>query len=98
MYYQLPNGKVINLDISDILDLTDADIQMLIAMNAGESIVNPFHGSVIKSSTKKEYDELDEDDDIDEVDRHMQYHEEYFGHDIIDEDGFDPTDLDIDPE
>lgn len=98
MYYQLPNGKVINLDISDILSLTDADIQYLISMNAGESITNPFHGSVIRSSTKKTYDELDEDDDIDDVDRHTQYHEEYFGNDIIDENGFDPTDLDIEPE
>jgi len=30
MYYQLPNGKTIWLDISDVLNLTPEDIQYLI--------------------------------------------------------------------
>jgi hypothetical protein len=47
MYYQLPNGKTIWLDISDILDITDQDIRDLIAANAGEHIQSPWHGSSI---------------------------------------------------
>jgi hypothetical protein len=95
MYYQLPNGKVINLDIADVLDLTDADIQMLIAMNAGEHVSNPFQGSVIKGSGKHERPDYDpEDEEIDDVEYHEMYYDEYFGSDIIDEDGFDVTDLD----
>jgi hypothetical protein len=97
MYYQLPNGKVINLDISDILDMTDADIQYLISINAGEHVTNPFHGSVIKKSSSPDAIE-DDDETIDDVEYHEKYHNEYFGHDIIDEEGFDATDLDIDPE
>lgn len=97
MYYQLPNGKVINLDISDILDMTDADIQYLISINAGEHIANPFHGSAIKRPPV--VDPVEDDDVvIDDVEYHERYHNEYFGHDIIDEDGFDATDLDIEPE
>lgn len=95
MYYQLPNGKVINLDIADILDMTDADIQYLISINAGEHVTNPFHGSAIK---KPQQDPIEDDETIDDVEYHERYHSEYFGHDIIDEDGFDATDLDIDPE
>jgi len=97
MYYQLPNGKVINLDISDILDMTDADIQDLISINAGEQGVNPFHGSAIKRPPISDPVE-DDEEMIDDVEYHERYHNEYFGHDIIDEEGFDATDLEIDPE
>jgi hypothetical protein len=97
MYYQLPNGKVINLDIADILDMTNADVQALIAMNAGEHIPNPFQGSVIKGSGKHERPDYDaEDEEIDDVEYHEMYYDEYFGSDIIDDEGFDVTDLDLD--
>ncbi len=87
---------MINLDVSDILDLTDADIQALIAMNAGEHIANPFQGSVIKGHNKYEDTECDPDDEnIDDLELHQMYHSEYFGNDIIDEDGFDITDIDL---
>ena len=96
MYYQLPNGKVINLDASDILDLTDADIQALIACNAGEHVSNPFQGSVIRGSGKYERPDYDtEDEEIDDVQYHERYYQEYFGSDIIDDEEFDVTDLDL---
>ena len=53
MYYQLPNGKVIQISIEDYLDMTDQDIQMLMSVNAGDHIYSPFHGSVIKQTPKK---------------------------------------------
>ena len=34
MLYQLPNGKVIHLTVEQYLDLTDLDIQHLIALDA----------------------------------------------------------------
>lgn len=75
MLYQLPNGKVIYLTIEDYLDLTDEDIQAIIASGYGEQPTNPFFGSVINSPSKKTTEEdyynndgLDyepEDDDTD---------------------------------
>lgn len=72
--YQLPNGKVIYLSIEDYLDLTDEDIQMLVASNHGEQPSNPFFGSVIKKPTSQSNDDYydrdgldydqDDDDDI----------------------------------
>jgi hypothetical protein len=58
VYYQLPNGKTIYLTIEEYLNLTDQDIQNLVSMNCGESILNPFKGSatVDKSQADKEYD------------------------------------------
>ena len=49
MNYQLPTGKVVYLSIEEFLDLTDEDIQYLIAHDCGDHIVNPFSGSALKS-------------------------------------------------
>ena len=49
MYYQLPNGKTIWLDVNEILNLTDRDVRELVACNAGEHIINPWHGASIKN-------------------------------------------------
>jgi hypothetical protein len=87
MLYQLPNGKTINLDISDVLSMTDADIQYLLAINAGDVIINPFHGSAIKHSQKP-----DEDDEYSyEEEVQESYYEEYFPDEVADEE----TDFDI---
>jgi hypothetical protein len=57
MYFQLPNGKTIYLTIEEYLDLTDADIQYLVSINCGDSILDPFKGSAVeKNSTEKYYD------------------------------------------
>jgi len=71
MYYQLPNGKTIYLTIEEYLNLTDADIQYLVSLNVGESVLNPFKGSVVNKSGKdKTYDFTftDEDEDSHESD------------------------------
>ena len=41
MIYQLPNGKTIYLSIDEYLNLTDSDIQYMVANNYGEVTVNP---------------------------------------------------------
>lgn len=57
MYFQLPTGKTIYLTIEEYLDLTDADIQYLVSINCGDSILDPFKGSAVeKNSTEKYYD------------------------------------------
>jgi hypothetical protein len=66
LYYQLPNGKTVYLTIEQYLDLTDIDIQYLVSLDFGDSILNPFHGSCVdKTETQKVYDfeYLQESDD-----------------------------------
>lgn len=67
MYYQLPNGKTVYLTIEEYLNLTDADIQYLVSLNVGESVLNPFKGSVVnKSGNSKTYDFTFNDEDEDD--------------------------------
>lgn len=48
MLYNLPNGKVIELSVEQYLDLTDEEVEYLISINYGESIENPFFGSILE--------------------------------------------------
>lgn len=52
MLYQLPNGKTINLSIEEFLNLTDQDIQDLVALNFGDYISSPWADSAIKNPNK----------------------------------------------
>lgn len=63
MKYQLPSGKVVHLTVEQYLDMTDADIDYIVRMNAGEYISSPFHGSVIKNTKKSEKEEIDKEID-----------------------------------
>lgn len=57
LYYQLPNGKTVYLTVEEYLDLTDADIQYLMSLDYGESVLNPFYGSCVdKKESEKVYD------------------------------------------
>jgi len=91
MYYQLPNGKTVWLDVADVLDLSHNDIQDLIAMNVGDIVLNPFKNSVInKRSDPDEDDDLDVDDDEECLDEDITYYyKEYYP------DDFDDTSRDI---
>jgi hypothetical protein len=55
MLYQLPNGKVIHLSIEEYLDLTDLDIQYLMSIDYGDTVLDPFSGSAINSNAKEIY-------------------------------------------
>ena len=74
MYYQLPNGKTIWLDISDVLNITPEDIQYLIATNMGEVILNPFNNSVLSNKDEQEED-VDEEDPSDGL---SSYYREFY--------------------
>ena len=66
MYYQLPNGKVVKLSLEEYLELTDADVQFLMSIDYGDHIIDPFHGSAVESTSKREYDfsYISSDDDV----------------------------------
>ena len=55
MLYSLPTGKVIELSIEQYLELTDEELEYLIAINYGESIENPFFGSILDKPEPLEY-------------------------------------------
>lgn len=48
MLYNLPNGKVIEISVEEYLDMSDEELEYLIALNYGENIENPFFGSVLQ--------------------------------------------------
>jgi len=50
MLYQLPNGKVINISVEDYLNLTEEDIQALVALNFGEYATSYWFGSCINQT------------------------------------------------
>lgn len=54
MLYQLPNGKVINISVEDYLNLTDEDIQTLVALNFGEYATSYWFGSCINQTEAPE--------------------------------------------
>lgn len=89
MLYQLPNGKVVNLDLSDILNITDADIQYLLSINAGDYIHSPFQHSCINTTEKKIVDDDESNEEEDEIET---YYEEYFPDEFPDI----PDDIDLD--
>lgn len=83
VYYQLPNGKVVQMSVDEYFSLSDKDIQYLLSINAGDYISNPWTGSVI---TKKGLTP-DEDLDVEEI----EFYEEYFSEEWEDLNEIDPT-------
>ena len=82
MYYQLPNGKTVWVDISDAINMTDIDIQALLAGNCGEHIQNPFKHSAINTKDKKEEIEEEElEEELEEIcldDNPTDYYKEFY--------------------
>jgi hypothetical protein len=69
LLYQLPNGKVIEMTIEQYIELTDEDLEYIIAFNYGEFIENIWSDSIINKSNECSQDIDDEeiDDYFDEV-------------------------------
>ena len=90
MYYQLPNGKVVQMSVEEYLNLTKRDIQYLLSINAGDYISNPWTGSVI-SSIKKQSEDCEDEEDPDVVtfenaEEIETFFEEFFPEDFEDPD------------
>jgi len=47
MFYQLPNGRVIEMSTEQYLDMSDEDLEYFIAYNYGDIYENPWQGSIL---------------------------------------------------
>lgn len=52
MLYQLPNGKVIEISTEQYIEMSDEELEYLIAYNYGEVMENPWFGSVLQKQDK----------------------------------------------
>lgn len=50
MLYQLPNGKVIEISTEQFVEMSDEELEYLIAYNYGEVQENPWFGSILNRS------------------------------------------------
>lgn len=64
MLYQLPNGKVIEISTEQYLEMSDEELEYLIAYNYGEIMEDPWFGSVLN---KKEIASVDPPDAINDL-------------------------------
>ena len=64
MLYQLPNGKVIEISTEQYLEMSDEELEYLIAYNYGEVQENPWFGSVLSKNDSSKYDKPDPVDDL----------------------------------
>jgi hypothetical protein len=55
LLYQLPNGKVIEISTEQFVDMTDEELEYLIAYNYGDVQENPWFGSVLIKQVKEEF-------------------------------------------
>ena len=69
--YQLPNGKSVYITVEEFLNLTDSEIQFLVSINYGESILDPFYGSAVQQNSEEKYYDFDylpnDEDDINNI-------------------------------
>ncbi len=49
MFYQLPNGKVIEISTEQFIEMSDEELEYLIAFNYGDVVENPWHGSILNN-------------------------------------------------
>lgn len=47
MLYQLPNGKVIEISTEQYIEMSDEELEYLIAYNYGDNLEDPWFGSVL---------------------------------------------------
>jgi len=53
MFYQMPNGKVIEISTEQYLDMSDEDFEYLLAYNHGDVVENPWFGSILSKHDSK---------------------------------------------
>lgn len=60
MFYQLPNGKVIEISTEQFIEMSDEDFEYLIAYNYGDVVENPWHGSILSKHDRIHDEGLDD--------------------------------------
>jgi hypothetical protein len=58
MLYQLPNGKVIEISTEQYFDMTDEELEYLIAYNYGETLEDPWFGSILSKGDNSKTEEI----------------------------------------
>jgi hypothetical protein len=73
MIYQLPNGKCIEISTEQFIEMSDEELEYLIAYNYGDVVENPWHGSILNRPSSVIDDEyiLPDLTDIPEIDKLM---------------------------
>lgn len=84
MLYQLPSGKVIEISTEQYLEMSDEELEYLIAYNYGEVMEDPWFGSVLSKRDNSV------PEDVSDVLPDLI--------DIPDEDKISYTDIDYNPE
>lgn len=74
MIYQLPNGKIIHISTEQFLDMTDQDIQDLMAGNHGEYPESQWQDSAIKKPRKPQEKDFDKSIDYQEESEEIPMH------------------------
>jgi len=85
MLYQLPNGKVIEISTEQYVEMSDEELEYLIAYNYGDCLEDPWFGSVLNKKETPFYHE-----DVPDVLPDLT--------NIPDEDKISYTDIDYKPE
>lgn len=75
MLFQLPNGKTVHLTLDEYLNLTDDEINFLVAYGYGQVLNNPRHGSVLGKLCKEDIDIEDLDEESEDYLDHLSEEE-----------------------
>jgi len=67
MFYQLPNGKVVEISTEQYFEMSDEDFEYLIAYNHGEMQENPWHGSILNKHDRAHDVGLDDIPDLTDI-------------------------------
>jgi hypothetical protein len=73
MIYQLPSGKVIEMSVEQYLDMTDDQLDRLIARNQGDVVEDPWHGSILSRQKVSLIDDEDLFPDLTDLDQIEKY-------------------------
>lgn len=64
MLYQLPNGKVIEISTEQFIEMSDEELEYLIAYNYGEIMEDPWFGSVLSKKDPAPSDPVEPASDL----------------------------------
>lgn len=67
MLYQLPNGKVIEISTEQYLEMSDEELEYLIAYNYGETMEDPWFGSVLSKKDSTAPVEISDTPDLTDI-------------------------------
>lgn len=67
MYYQLPNGKVIELSTEQYFEMSDDELEYMIVYNFGDIVENPWYGSVLTKHVKPDIEDLEVFPDLTDI-------------------------------